>query len=255
MGKSGSTALDFLVEAPAITAIDALTSRFASCLGDYGFTTFGVVHFATPGEPIALRPAFGRDPSDWSQRYARENFGASDPTVNVVFSTGMPFSWADVRSGDLTKAQDRVFAEAASSGLSTGFVVPVTGPYGEVSAVMMAGDRRGDPPVSDRAVLTALATVFASHGRSLTELADDAPTSTPLTRRESECLTWVAQGKTDWEIGEILGIRPRTVGTHIDNARGKLDVTSRSRAVFEAWRRGWLLVAPSHGFYGNHPIN
>lgn len=57
-----------------------------------------------------------------------------------------------------------------------------------------------------------------------------APRS-PLSKRESECLRWVAEGKTDGEAGKILGISPRTVRFHINNAKDKPGVATRIQAV------------------------
>jgi DNA-binding CsgD family transcriptional regulator len=52
-----------------------------------------------------------------------------------------------------------------------------------------------------------------------------------LSRREAETLTWVIAGKTNWEIGTILGISPRTVQTHLDRIYRKLGVETRAAAV------------------------
>jgi len=52
-----------------------------------------------------------------------------------------------------------------------------------------------------------------------------------LTKRERECLSWVAAGKTDWEISEVLGISHETVHKHINNALRKLNATTRAHAV------------------------
>jgi len=52
-----------------------------------------------------------------------------------------------------------------------------------------------------------------------------------LTQRERECLTWVASGKTDREISEILSISPATVHKHINNSMRKLNATTRAHAV------------------------
>ncbi|WP_348632859.1 helix-turn-helix transcriptional regulator [Mesorhizobium sp. M4A.F.Ca.ET.020.02.1.1] len=53
----------------------------------------------------------------------------------------------------------------------------------------------------------------------------------PLTAREYECLQWAARGKTAWEIGCILGVTRRTAAFHLDNARRKLGITTRSQLV------------------------
>ncbi len=52
-----------------------------------------------------------------------------------------------------------------------------------------------------------------------------------LSRREAETLTWVIAGKTNWEIGTILGISSRTVQTHLDRTYRKLGVDTRAAAV------------------------
>ncbi|MBV8380439.1 MAG: response regulator transcription factor [Paucibacter sp.] len=60
------------------------------------------------------------------------------------------------------------------------------------------------------------------------------PQSVALTERELEVLTWSARGKTSEEIATILGLSKRTIDFHIDNARAKLGVTTRTQAVFKA---------------------
>lgn len=52
-----------------------------------------------------------------------------------------------------------------------------------------------------------------------------------LSPREAQTLTWVIAGKTNAEVGTILGISPRTVQTHLDRIYRKLDVDSRVAAV------------------------
>ena len=52
-----------------------------------------------------------------------------------------------------------------------------------------------------------------------------------LTQREGEMLAWVAQGKTNEEIGAILTISPRTVGKHRERIYDKLGVETRTSAA------------------------
>lgn len=73
-------------------------------------------------------------------------------------------------------------------------------------------------------------------GRGPTEAAE------PLTDREIEVLRLTAQGLTNKGIGRELGISPRTVQGHLANIYGKLGVTSRTEAVTEALRRGWIVI-------------
>ena len=55
-----------------------------------------------------------------------------------------------------------------------------------------------------------------------------------LSRRETEVLAWVAQGKTDAVIGTILSLSPRTVGKHLEHIYQRLGVENRSAAVAHA---------------------
>jgi DNA-binding CsgD family transcriptional regulator len=52
-----------------------------------------------------------------------------------------------------------------------------------------------------------------------------------LTERESEILAWMALGKTNPEIGSILGISAFTVKNHVQRILKKLDVINRTQAV------------------------
>jgi len=59
-------------------------------------------------------------------------------------------------------------------------------------------------------------------------------TSNRLTRREAEVLRWVAAGKSDAQIGAILGISARTVQKHLEHAYQKLGVENRTAAAMRA---------------------
>lgn len=52
-----------------------------------------------------------------------------------------------------------------------------------------------------------------------------------LTAREAEVLLWIAKGKTNRDIGEILGTSPRTINKHSENIYKKLGVENRTSAA------------------------
>jgi DNA-binding CsgD family transcriptional regulator len=55
--------------------------------------------------------------------------------------------------------------------------------------------------------------------------------SLDLTRRETEVLIWVAQGKTNYEIGVILSAATRTICKHVERILFKLNVENRTAAA------------------------
>lgn len=68
-----------------------------------------------------------------------------------------------------------------------------------------------------------------------------------LTDREVEVLTIAAEGVTAREIGERLGLRERTITTHLQRIYGKLGVSSRTAAVTTAARSGLVSVSLMDG--------
>lgn len=66
---------------------------------------------------------------------------------------------------------------------------------------------------------------------------EDSPT---LTSREIEVLTLIAHGLTNKQIGEQLGISPRTVARHRDNISAKLELSTRSDLTRYAIQQGFV---------------
>jgi DNA-binding NarL/FixJ family response regulator len=69
-----------------------------------------------------------------------------------------------------------------------------------------------------------------------------ADTPETLTERELEVLRLAARGMTNKGIGQALGISDRTVQGHLANLYAKLHVGSRTEAVTEGLRQGWIVI-------------
>jgi CheY-like chemotaxis protein/DNA-binding CsgD family transcriptional regulator len=61
--------------------------------------------------------------------------------------------------------------------------------------------------------------------------------SVQITSREAEVLYWVIRGKTNRDIGDILGISHRTINKHMEHLFEKLGVETRTAAAAVAMRR------------------
>jgi DNA-binding CsgD family transcriptional regulator len=57
-----------------------------------------------------------------------------------------------------------------------------------------------------------------------------------LTQREAEVLMWIARGKSNRDIAEILSLSPRTVNKHLEQIYAKLGVENRAAAAALAVR-------------------
>lgn len=87
--------------------------------------------------------------------------------------------------------------------------------------------------VADLQLFAVLAQDAAS--RVLLPTVPDAR-AVSLTPRELESLRWTMEGKTAWEVGNILGISERTAVLHLTNATHKLDCVNKHQAVLKALR-------------------
>jgi NarL family two-component system response regulator LiaR len=67
---------------------------------------------------------------------------------------------------------------------------------------------------------------------------DLPPTDEPLTERELEVLTLIAQGNSNREIAEQLHLSERTVGKYVSNILDKLHLANRTQAALYALRTG-----------------
>jgi len=82
--------------------------------------------------------------------------------------------------------------------------------------------------------------------RILTQAARPRPVAADygqhLTRREAEILKLAGTGLSNRDIGDYLGVTERTVKGHFGNILGKMGVRSRTEAVLEALKRGWITL-------------
>lgn len=111
---------------------------------------------------------------------------------------------------------------------AAGYLLKDIPPAELIDAVLAAG--RGDPSVAP-AMASRMLAELASGERPL-----DAAASPRLTTREQEVLTLLAQGSTNREIGQRLGIGEPTVKTHVRHVLEKLHVRNRAEAAAYAVR-------------------
>jgi NarL family two-component system response regulator LiaR len=81
--------------------------------------------------------------------------------------------------------------------------------------------------------------VFSRFGASSQE-AEEIAKLTELSEREMEILRLAARGMSNQDIADKLFLSRRTVQAHLANIFRKMDVGSRTEAVLQALRKGWL---------------
>jgi LuxR family quorum sensing-dependent transcriptional regulator len=176
-------------------------------------------------------------PIGWSERYFSNGYLFVDPAVRRVISDTRPFLWSELdRLCKDNPAAKRVMNEAGDFQLKSGFTVPLVTLDGKVAGLSLAGERLDMPP-HGRGMMTLLATYAIA--RTL-RLRDVGSSHVNLSVRERDALQWAAEGKTEWEIGMILGVSEHTAEKFLRTARAKLGAANRTHAVAEAIRLGLI---------------
>jgi len=124
-------------------------------------------------------------------------------------------------------------------------VVPIHLPFGQIGAAsFLSHDREQDDlshefsKFSD--TLAVYARLFVHSYVKVTVRVRPGIAGASLSKREVECLRWAAAGKTNEEIGLILGLQRTTVRFHIRSASRKLDAVNRDQTLFKAAQLGFL---------------
>ena len=103
--------------------------------------------------------------------------------------------------------------------------------------------RSGDAISCDDVLAARLiGTVAFDQGRTL--LGEERRIYEPiaLSPRQIDCIALVAQGKTDWEIAQILNLSRDTVHEYVETARRRYGVRRRTQLVLRAVRDGHLNI-------------
>ena len=235
----GVAALEYIECLKSLDDPDSIRARFEAALAQLGITHFALVEFSLNPEQFKNRVIDERMPPGWKQRYFEQNYVEQDPIMAEVTANLEPFLWSEVHAKSPAKEQRRIFDEASEFHLNEGICVPIYGPKGYVALMTLAGPALDTSPAARAAVhMMALYT----HNRLVQLVRPEAPRRRSLTRRETDCLRWAAEGKSDWEIGEILKISEHTAHWYIESAKEKIGVATRMQAVVGAISEGTLQV-------------
>jgi DNA-binding CsgD family transcriptional regulator len=150
------------------------------------------------------------------------------------------------REGIRTRWNNRIVAQIGlddfrdSAPGRAAIVVPVHMPFGQVgAAILVAADPQADDLAAPFArCVEALAAPVERFVRGYVMVTRDErylPDDCQLTGREIECLNWIAHGKTDFEIGIILGCSHAGVRYHVTRACAKLGAVNRAQSVFHTY--------------------
>lgn len=223
---------DVFADIATSSSVAAVQETFLDEATQHGYVSAACrILCRTRGGAAGATYLFKRWPEEWQAVSAAARIEARSPVQAAVRLRHEPFTWRDVcLAPSISPDAASAMAVAWDWGWTNGFVVPVHGPGGYIASIGMASRERDlDLGPARRQHLHLLG--LLAHQRCLDLTLAASRAGKTLTTREQDCMRWVAEGKTDWEIGMILGIGAATVKVHVDSARRKLGASTRAHAV------------------------
>ncbi len=248
-------AVDFLSDVDQITDVSALKDKFSRGIDQYGLSSYICSGSLRNAKRLEYQVMANALPDGFLEAFQKHAV-PDNPSSELLMTSNKPFIWSQLYMtlGTSVPRFKETVAVANDFGLSDGICVPVHHPGGYVGALGMAG------PVTQinkhaAYILQLMSIHFHDRLRELLDAEQnvaDGPgkkrsksrgqNGCELSPRERECVSWVAEGKTDWDIGEILGISQSTAHFHVENAKKKLDVATRVQLVVKAISKGYISV-------------
>ena len=178
-------------------------------------------------------------PSAWQ---APTSAISGDAALAAASQCYAPFLWSDIpRLIACTPAQHGFLDAAARAGLGAAVTVPVhrargadyAGSYSVFAgACSFLMKKSAALPLSSLAAAHYVGALAFDAAERLRQPRPVAAAPGPqLTPRQRDCVALAAQGKSDWEIGLLLGISDSTVHKHIEDAKRRFGVSTRIQLV------------------------
>lgn len=221
----------------AVASEDALVDILLEACARMGCSWFALSHhvdfLAAPGKGLRVH----NYPEEWAQWFDERGLGLCDPVHRASQRRLAGFLWHDMTTFSPGRPGDEaILARARRHGIHDGLTVPAHLPgeaHGSVSFAWETGTA-----ASPEALIFAQS--FAGFAFEAARQISAPPTRhrrLPLTDRQIECVRWVARGKSDGVIAQIIGLSEDTVSEHLKNARARYDAPSRTslaiRALFD----------------------
>jgi len=223
--------------------IESVCNEFCE-ISTFEFFLFGVCNASSFSAPEIF--TVSNYPKEWYEAYFANDMQKRDPVVRYCFDHSIPITWNKLMKMEQYCDPIAVkFMEAAKQGgLVDGLSVPVKSPSGQVSIFSLATN---NPDNAEQRLLNVLP--FAQYfGYSIfeayLEMNIDKSMVESLTPREQESLFWACEGKTAWEMAQIMDVSERTAIFHLTSVTKKLGAANRQHAVAKAVMYGLVKPLP-----------
>ncbi len=238
---------EFLTSSLSVSNHNDLTGHLLAVTARFGVQQVTYLEFRKFGEFLIPLVARGSLPLAYGDRFILENQYKTDPFMKKASHAPLPFAWQEALQGEpLTDNLKHFLEVCAKFGMSDGYFVPFHGPTGSVKMIGYTGPIKSG--LIERALLQHCAVYYSDAMTRLSSSQYLDPVAGTLTPRQLQCAKLIAEGKSDREIAQRLGLSEATVNRHVELAKESLSVGTRIQVVIGALRSGQLTIEdnPTH---------
>jgi LuxR family quorum-sensing system transcriptional regulator CciR len=239
-GENGRDGLrlvqDFVDAARGASGMLDLRALLDDAVRELGFDYYAIVHHVRFGRPTTEHVRLSNYPLEWLA-VLRDYAKLTDPVLRAAERMSSGFKWEQLDSLLLMTPAERAYMKhAAEYEILQGYTVPnhVPGETFGSCHFVVRGD--GEFPDANISAAQALGNFAFEAARRLLKVRpdEDYVEAAPLSDRQRECLLFVAKGKSDSVIAQLLAIKPGTVNEHIEAAKRRYSVATRSQLLVRA---------------------
>ena len=181
-----------------------------------------------------------RMPGDWKSFLDQNGLWHLDPLPRVAAVISRPFKLSEIDElVELSTDECEYLAELRRFGLGNGVAVPVFGPNLRNALVALGFDHAA-PDLDHSDIIELQCAAQIAHLIFCDLRSNQVVNGSRLSPRELEILRWIARGKSNSVIADILGISRHTVDTIMRRMFEKLDVHDRTTAAIRGLKTGLL---------------
>jgi LuxR family quorum-sensing system transcriptional regulator CciR len=227
---------DFVGAAARAEGMTDLKALVADATKELGFDYYAIVHHVRFGRPSNEHVRLSNYPLEWLA-VVRDGAKLADPVLRAAERTSSGFKWEQLDSLiSLTPAERAHLRRAAEFEILQGYTVPNHVPGQTFGSCHFIVRGNGDFPDQNISAAQALGNFAFEAARRVLKVKpdEDYVEPAPLSDRQRECLLFVAKGKSDSVIAQLLAIKPKTVNEHIEAAKRRYSVATRSQLLVRA---------------------
>lgn len=228
----------FVSAALAIEDMAGLRDAVSKSARELGFDYFAIVHHIRFGRPSNDKVRLSNYPIEWLAKL-RQDEAFREPVLRAAERASTGFLWRDLEQHVALSERERNYMRlAARHGLAEGYTVPNNVPGETFGSCHFAVQRKESLPLENLPAAQALGSFSFEAARQLllrtSPPSEDYVVPAPLTERQRDCVLFAARGKSDSVIAELLSIRPKTVNEHMEAAKRRYSVATRTQLIVRA---------------------